>query len=110
MFTFLSEAFGLLTLSILLALELHVKQSRNLWSLLRFNGNWDGIYLTVLVNNAGGGPVDPVCQPIWESAELQTIENVSLNALFPLQLTRVLLPILLRNSPSLIINVSTVVD
>ncbi|KAI1419550.1 putative oxidoreductase,short chain dehydrogenase [Xylaria sp. FL1777] len=70
----------------------------------------DDINLTVLVNNAGGGPYDPVCLPVWESPESKITANISLNALFPLHLTRVLLPNLIRNSPSLVINISTMVD
>ncbi|KAI1293912.1 putative oxidoreductase,short chain dehydrogenase [Xylaria venustula] len=70
----------------------------------------DDINLTVLVNNAGGGPWNPVCLPIWESPESKITANVSLNALFPLHLTRALLPNLMRNSPSLVINISTMVD
>ncbi|KAI1327588.1 putative oxidoreductase,short chain dehydrogenase [Xylariaceae sp. FL0255] len=70
----------------------------------------EGLHLTVLVNNAGGAPVDPVCQSIANSSELHIAENISLNALFPLQLTRALLPMLQQNSPSLIINMSTMID
>ncbi|KAF2967834.1 hypothetical protein GQX73_g5763 [Xylaria multiplex] len=70
----------------------------------------DDINLTILVNNVGGGPVNPVCLPVWESPESKITGNISLNALFPLHLTRALLPSLIRHSPSLVINISTMVD
>ncbi|KAI8946416.1 hypothetical protein F4801DRAFT_564688 [Xylaria longipes] len=71
----------------------------------------DDINLTVLVNNAGGAPVNPVCLPVWESSEAMITGNVSLNALFPLiHLTRALLPKLIQHSPSLVINISTMID
>ncbi|KAI0424151.1 putative oxidoreductase,short chain dehydrogenase [Xylaria sp. FL1042] len=70
----------------------------------------DHINLTLLVNNAGGGPWNPVCLPVWESPEPKITANISLNALFPLHLTRALLPNLMRNSPSLVVNISTMVD
>ena len=70
----------------------------------------DDINLTVLVNNVGGGSKTPVYQSIKESSEARIASTVSLNALFPLHLTRVLLPNLLRNSPALVINISSMAD
>ncbi|ETS87871.1 hypothetical protein PFICI_01699 [Pestalotiopsis fici W106-1] len=72
------------------------------------------INLTVLINNAGGGhcgsPTDPTCQPLRESSEDRIVGDFSLNGLFPLLLTRALLPDLMRNSPSLVMNISSVAD
>lgn len=74
----------------------------------------DDINLTVLVNNAGGGnsddPADPTCQPLREASEARIVNNLSLNGLFPLLLTRTLLPNLMRNSPSLVLNISSMAD
>ncbi|TQV98853.1 hypothetical protein V2A60_007450 [Cordyceps javanica] len=70
----------------------------------------DGLNLTVLVNNAGGGAVNPTFLSLGESSEARITGNVSLNALFPLHLTRALLPTLRRNSPSLVLNVSSLAD
>ncbi|CEJ93519.1 hypothetical protein VHEMI09100 [[Torrubiella] hemipterigena] len=50
----------------------------------------DDLHLTILINNAGGGPVNPVCLPFSESSEERVTANVSLNALFPAHLIRVL--------------------
>ncbi|KAK1854832.1 short chain dehydrogenase [Colletotrichum chrysophilum] len=68
------------------------------------------LHLTVLINNAGGGAVNPICLPLSESSAARITGNVSLNALFPLHLTRVLLPILRRNSPALVMNISSMAD
>ncbi|KAJ3485941.1 hypothetical protein NLG97_g6718 [Lecanicillium saksenae] len=70
----------------------------------------DGLNLTVLVNNAGGGAVNPTFLSLGESSEARITGNVALNALFPLHLTRTLLPTLRRNSPSLVVNVSSLAD
>ncbi|KAK8146673.1 hypothetical protein G3M48_002726 [Beauveria asiatica] len=70
----------------------------------------DGLNLTVLVNNAGGGAVNPTFLSLGESSEARITGNVSLNALFPLHLTRALLPTLRQNSPSLVVNVSSLAD
>lgn len=68
------------------------------------------IHLTVLVNNAGAGPRDPVFSFLDESSESRITSNISLNALFPIHMARALLPQLKRNSPSLILNVSSLSD
>lgn len=70
----------------------------------------DDIRLTVLINNAGGGTFDPVCQPLQEAGEASVTGNVSLNALFPWHLSRVLLPNLVRHAPSVVVNVSSMAD
>lgn len=68
------------------------------------------LHLTVLINNAGSGPVDPLYAPLSESSAARITANVSLNALFPLHLTRALLPALSRNAPALVVNISSVAD
>ncbi|KAF4511681.1 hypothetical protein G6O67_003454 [Ophiocordyceps sinensis] len=70
----------------------------------------DDLHLTVLINNAGGGPADPIYVPLSECSESRVTANVSLNALFPLHLTRALLPTLGRNAPALVLNVSSLAD
>ncbi|KAH7304035.1 putative oxidoreductase,short chain dehydrogenase [Stachybotrys elegans] len=66
------------------------------------------LHLTVLINNAGGGT--GIFQPVSAAAPITTAKNTSLNALFPLELTRMLLPQLARNGPSLVVNLSTMGD
>lgn len=61
--------------------------------------------LTVLVNNAGGGlkPFELLADLTHEDVQA----TISLNATFTAQITRVLMPILENNSPSLILTVSS---
>ncbi|KAM0262596.1 hypothetical protein ACHAQJ_001641 [Trichoderma viride] len=68
------------------------------------------LHLTVLVNNAGAGTRNPIYLPLGDSSEQRITENISVNALFPLHLTRVLLPHLAQSSPALIMNISSVAD
>ncbi|KAI1740768.1 short chain dehydrogenase [Xylaria scruposa] len=68
------------------------------------------IHLTILINNAGGGLANPTFIPLTEASEERVTGNVSLNALFPLHLTRALLPTLIRHAPSLVINISSMAD
>ncbi|KAJ6789189.1 hypothetical protein PWT90_05910 [Aphanocladium album] len=70
----------------------------------------DDLHLTVLINNAGGSPTNPICRSLAESSEARITDNISLNALFPTHLTRVLLPNLMRNGPALVLNISTMAD
>lgn len=70
----------------------------------------DGLHLTVLINNAGGGPSNPTFQLLQDFSEERVANNVSLNALFPLHLMRELLPMLSQNGPSLIMNISSMSD
>lgn len=70
----------------------------------------DDIRLTVVINNVGGGPVDPCCASLKDSPEATVAKTISLNALWPWHLSRVLLPNLIRNSPSVLINVSSMAD
>jgi 17beta-estradiol 17-dehydrogenase / very-long-chain 3-oxoacyl-CoA reductase len=72
-------------------------------------------HLTILINNIGGGPRSPRFVPLPEMPEDKLLSNISVNALFPLCLTRALLPLLKRNSdgnsrPTLVLNVSTLID
>ncbi|MCJ1403124.1 hypothetical protein MMC11_006347 [Xylographa trunciseda] len=66
------------------------------------------IQLTVLVNNVGG--THPLSAP-FKSLEEHTIEEINkvinLNAGFTTQITKTLLPTLIRNGPSLILNIGS---
>ncbi|KAJ4258899.1 hypothetical protein NW762_007986 [Fusarium torreyae] len=66
--------------------------------------------LTILINNAGKGIQGLEFAPLEKYSESLITGSVSLNALFPIHLTRTLLPTLIRNSPALIINISSVGD
>lgn len=68
------------------------------------------INLTVLINNAGGGGINPVYQFLQDRPEAYLVGNVNLNAVFPLLMQSRLVPQLLRNSPSLIINIGSLAD
>lgn len=71
------------------------------------------INLTVLINNAGGNMADPsapLYQFLQDAPEARLVNNVNLNAVFPLVLQSKLLPQLMRNSPSLIINIGSLSD
>lgn len=68
------------------------------------------INLTVLVNNAGGGVVNPVYQFLQHCSEARLVGNINLNAVFPLLMQARLLPQLLRNAPSLVLNVGSMSD
>ncbi|KAK3185944.1 hypothetical protein K4F52_005399 [Lecanicillium sp. MT-2017a] len=68
------------------------------------------LHLTVLINNAGNGPSDPIYSPLGGSSEARITGNVSLNALFPMHLMRELLPTLGRNGPALVMNISSITD
>ncbi|KAF2151894.1 putative short chain dehydrogenase/reductase [Myriangium duriaei CBS 260.36] len=65
--------------------------------------------LTVLINNVGGTPFGSSFQ--WfASYDSDTIDKlINLNARFPTQLTRALLPILHNTTPALILNIGSVV-
>ncbi|KAG8156388.1 hypothetical protein KVR01_013729 [Diaporthe batatas] len=68
------------------------------------------INLTVLINNAGGGVVNPVYQFIQDCPDARLVGNINLNAVFPLLMQARLVPQLLRNGPSLIINIGSLSD
>lgn len=61
--------------------------------------------LTVLVNNVGG-ETSPF-QRLTEQTYRDVRDKINLNATFMAQISRVLLPVLEKNSPSLIINLSS---
>ena len=66
------------------------------------------IHLTVLINNVGGsGSVQPAWQPFIQRSSGDIDSYINLNARFPTQLTRALLPRLIDNAPSLIMNLSS---
>lgn len=69
-----------------------------------------GINLTVLVNNAGGGVVNPVYQFLQHCPDARLVGNINLNAVFPLLMQAHLLPQLLRNAPSLVLNIGSLSD
>ncbi|KAK7733008.1 hypothetical protein SLS53_008337 [Cytospora paraplurivora] len=68
------------------------------------------VNLTVLINNAGGGVKDPTYEFLQDVTEARILNNVNLNAIFPLLLQSKLLPQLLRNSPSLCVNIGSLAD
>lgn len=66
------------------------------------------INLTILVNNIGGNPnLARTYTPLSEWAAAEVNAMVDMNVTFPTQVTRALLPILIANKPSLIINMSS---
>lgn len=73
-----------------------------------------GLNLGVLINNVGGGPAiqegEAVFATLDKSRPVTNEAWVSLNARFPTHLTAALIPILEKNSPSLIINISSLAD
>lgn len=68
------------------------------------------IHLTVLLNNAGSGPINPTYASLGDCSQARLQDNLSLNGLFPIHLARTLLPQLIENSPSLILNISSFAD
>ncbi|KAF7555356.1 hypothetical protein G7Z17_g2225 [Cylindrodendrum hubeiense] len=68
-----------------------------------------GHNLTVLINNAGGGPV-PSFGMVSDYTEKEIMDNVNLNATFPALLLSRLLPTLVCNAPSLVINMGSMAD
>lgn len=63
--------------------------------------------LTVLVNNVGGTNTRRAFTPLTEYTAEQLTALIDMNATFPAQITRALLPVLQRNTPSLILNMSS---
>jgi 17beta-estradiol 17-dehydrogenase / very-long-chain 3-oxoacyl-CoA reductase len=65
------------------------------------------IHLTVLINNVGGsGSVKPAWQTFLARSAEDIDKYINLNLRFPTQLTHALLPLLIKNKPSLIVNLS----
>lgn len=69
------------------------------------NGIGDA-HLTVLVNNVGGET--QAYRPLTELSYQDTRTTINTNATFMTQITRVLLPILEKNGPGLILNISSI--
>lgn len=68
------------------------------------------IPLTVLVNNVGGNPAHTkTFDPLVDYTADDLTAVVDMNATFPVQMTRAVLPILINNKPSLVINMTSAV-
>lgn len=105
--TLIADASTVQCVNCLQAGEAHSRHS------LDFNAIKDALqdlHLTILINNAGGGSTNPVYLSLGDSSEWRITDNVSVNALFPLHLIRVLLPHLAQSSPALIMNISSMAD
>ncbi|TPX17748.1 uncharacterized protein E0L32_002849 [Thyridium curvatum] len=65
--------------------------------------------LTVLINNVGGNPVarQPVFKRLDQYTAAEVTSNMAVNAGFMAQLTRLAVPVLARNGPSLVVNLSS---
>lgn len=73
-----------------------------------FVASIDGLNLTVLVNNVGGGAK---IQPLEKNTAEELDFLINVNARFPTQLTRALLPKLTRaDGPTLIMNIGSLAD
>jgi 17beta-estradiol 17-dehydrogenase / very-long-chain 3-oxoacyl-CoA reductase len=66
--------------------------------------------LTVLVNCADGAVKDTDLESILEENEKSILKNINVDALYPIQLFRTLLPTLIGNSPSLLMNITSLID
>ncbi|KAK4989187.1 hypothetical protein LTR50_003401 [Elasticomyces elasticus] len=64
--------------------------------------------LTVLVNNIGGVPFQPQYASMTECGEEMVDNIVNINARFPTQVARALLPTLRANSPSLVLSMGSI--
>lgn len=68
----------------------------------------EDLNLRVLINHVGGSAgLRPMYVPLHETTADRTTLFMDLNARFPTEITRVLLPILINNSPSLILNMGS---
>jgi len=67
------------------------------------------LHLTVLINNIGGlaGIVTPDFKTLDTHTAREVDDTINLNDRFATQLTRALLPVLVKNQPSLILNVGS---
>ncbi|WPH04987.1 short chain dehydrogenase [Acrodontium crateriforme] len=69
----------------------------------------EDLNLKILVNNIGGsGGLKPAWLPLAQRKPEDTSLFLDLNAAFPTEITRVLLPQLIRNGPALILSVGSV--
>ena len=67
------------------------------------------VYITVLINNIGGaGPVHPAWKELHRRTGKEVDALIDINLRFSTHITRALLPILLRNTPSLVLNVGSI--
>ena len=67
------------------------------------------VYITVLINNVGGaGPVRPAWRELHRRTGKEVDAFIDVNLRFSTHITRALLPILLRNTPSLVLNVGSI--
>ncbi|CAD0100851.1 unnamed protein product [Aureobasidium mustum] len=64
--------------------------------------------LTLLINNVGGAPLSPSYGTLAEVDASYVDQMINLNSRFPTQLTRALLPLLSRSSPSLIMSTCSI--
>ncbi|CAD0115046.1 unnamed protein product [Aureobasidium uvarum] len=64
--------------------------------------------LTLLVNNVGGAPLSPSFGTLAEVDATYVDKMINLNSRFPTQLTRALLPLLSKSSPSLIMSTCSI--
>ncbi|KAI1081335.1 short chain dehydrogenase [Whalleya microplaca] len=69
----------------------------------------EDINLTVLVNNAGGN-VRPTYGTLEKYSPQAILDTVHVNAVFPVLLSAAIIPILIKNGPSLIINICSLSD
>ncbi|KAI9665900.1 MAG: hypothetical protein M1821_003835 [Bathelium mastoideum] len=63
--------------------------------------------LRVLVNNVGGIPHAPVYAPLHTLSGADVDGDMAVNARFPTRITLALLPLLRRNTPSLVLNIGS---
>ncbi|KAL4892350.1 hypothetical protein BDV59DRAFT_180528 [Aspergillus ambiguus] len=70
------------------------------------------LHLTVLVNNVGGAPprMEPLYKPLEAYLPRDIDGMISMNLRFTAHLTRALLPLLIGQNPSLIINIGSMAD
>ncbi|KAI9695881.1 MAG: hypothetical protein M1836_005998 [Candelina mexicana] len=67
------------------------------------------LHITMLINNVGGsGPVNPTWREMHNRTREEVDQLIDVNLRFATHLTRVMLPILIRNEPSLVLNVGSV--
>ncbi|GAM88409.1 hypothetical protein ANO11243_064420 [Dothideomycetidae sp. 11243] len=65
--------------------------------------------LTILVNNVGGTPFDPSFRALSDYPPEDADAVLNMNARFPVQLTRALLPIFYAATPALVMNIGSAV-
>lgn len=63
--------------------------------------------ITILVNNVGGTPNLPALKSLEDFTHKEIDATVNLNAGFPAHITHLMLPTLIKNGPSLILNMSS---